>query len=388
MSFFAWVDFDQADRDRTRRIMDLFDQKDSRDELGLGSVRDALSDLLFPGTSTIQTRLRYMLFVPWIYRMAGATVGTSSARQDKARAYEIRLIDALVRGGETINVIGSEARDALKRLPSDVYWAGMLTFGIRRFQGSRTACLELAPSEADALWAAGIPDAPIGFLENGSKIDFTLRPEEADFIRDRLAQQAPDSLLTWLSRQNDAAECNMIWEHPQSSEWPNDIKVLVDHAERFSNLMHGASLLYNLMLSERAAQMQATEESVWHERIEDYTSRLSKWASDTPLETFEAWDLNDLWDQSRRTIHSVKPQTKRFVEDWRLTVANSKGDVAKDISARSLVRDREQRLKGLKSRFCNDGALTRWGGASGITPLGYRWRPVVMNHVRDLTRDK
>ena len=57
MSFFAWVDFDQADRDRTRRIMDLFDQKDSRDELGLGLVRDAQSDLLFPGTSTIQTRL-------------------------------------------------------------------------------------------------------------------------------------------------------------------------------------------------------------------------------------------------------------------------------------------------------------------------------------------
>jgi len=43
MSFLAWIDFDQADRDRTRRLMDLFGQEDSRDELGLGSVRDALS---------------------------------------------------------------------------------------------------------------------------------------------------------------------------------------------------------------------------------------------------------------------------------------------------------------------------------------------------------
>jgi hypothetical protein len=33
MSFLAWIDFDQADRDRTRRIMDLFDSEDSRDEL-------------------------------------------------------------------------------------------------------------------------------------------------------------------------------------------------------------------------------------------------------------------------------------------------------------------------------------------------------------------
>jgi len=45
MSFLAWIDFDQADRDRTRRIMDLFGQEDTRDELGLGSVRDALADL-------------------------------------------------------------------------------------------------------------------------------------------------------------------------------------------------------------------------------------------------------------------------------------------------------------------------------------------------------
>lgn len=84
MSFLAWIDFDQADRDRTRRIMDLFGQEDSRDELGLGSVRDALADLMFPGTSTIQTRLRYMLFVPWIYQMAGTQKGTAQ-RTPRAR---------------------------------------------------------------------------------------------------------------------------------------------------------------------------------------------------------------------------------------------------------------------------------------------------------------
>ena len=41
-----------------------FQEKESRDELGLGSVRDSFADQLFPGTSTIQTRLRYTLFVP------------------------------------------------------------------------------------------------------------------------------------------------------------------------------------------------------------------------------------------------------------------------------------------------------------------------------------
>ncbi len=38
--------------------MDLFREEEARDGLGIDAVRDALSDLLFPGTSTIQTRLR------------------------------------------------------------------------------------------------------------------------------------------------------------------------------------------------------------------------------------------------------------------------------------------------------------------------------------------
>lgn len=66
-STLSWIDRDSKARDRTLRILSLFQEKESRDELGLGSVRDSLADQLFPGTSTIQTRLRYMLFVPWIY---------------------------------------------------------------------------------------------------------------------------------------------------------------------------------------------------------------------------------------------------------------------------------------------------------------------------------
>jgi hypothetical protein len=36
-------------------IDDLFGVHDTRDELGIGSVRDAFADTLFPGTGTIMT---------------------------------------------------------------------------------------------------------------------------------------------------------------------------------------------------------------------------------------------------------------------------------------------------------------------------------------------
>lgn len=385
MSFLAWIDFDQADRDRTRRIMDLFGQEDSRDELGLGSVRDALADLMFPGTSTIQTRLRYMLFVPWIYQMAGALKGAAAARREYAQVLEIRLIEALLRGGETRNVIGSESREKLKRLPSDVYWAGLLTMGIRRFQGSRNACLEATPGEAAALWAAGLPSAPDGFLSSpDSAAVFRLRAEEAGFLRDRLAHEAPHSLLTHLSRQKIAADCDMIWCHPARSDWPDDIKTIVNHAEWFSYVMHGASLLYNLMLSEKAEQLQGADESVWNERIEKYSAKLDTWKEKMPDRLFDVRELTDLWELTHGTSHDVKHESRRFIKTWSDIVFETRGHVRDDRSARALVRNRETRLKGAKSRFRNDGALMRWSGASGTAMMNFRWQPVVTNHVRDL----
>ena len=69
-STLTWLDHDPTARERSLRILALFRVRDSRDELGLGAIRDSFSDKLFPGTSTIQTRLRYMLFVPWVYQGA------------------------------------------------------------------------------------------------------------------------------------------------------------------------------------------------------------------------------------------------------------------------------------------------------------------------------
>jgi hypothetical protein len=62
-------------------------------------VRDALANILFPGTSTIQTRARYFLLVPWIYRELEGREATGADIARLARRNEIRLIQALVEGG-------------------------------------------------------------------------------------------------------------------------------------------------------------------------------------------------------------------------------------------------------------------------------------------------
>ena len=67
-STFSWVDFSDEDREKMVQIIRQLRQQDTIDELGIGSVRDSMANILFPGTTTIQTRAKYMLFGPWILK--------------------------------------------------------------------------------------------------------------------------------------------------------------------------------------------------------------------------------------------------------------------------------------------------------------------------------
>jgi hypothetical protein len=99
--FPGWLDHDPSERERSQRILVLFHEKESRDELGLGSVRDAFADLLFPGTSTIHTRVRYFLFIPWIHRQLEADGVRSAELPRKLRLAETELGDKLRRAEHT-----------------------------------------------------------------------------------------------------------------------------------------------------------------------------------------------------------------------------------------------------------------------------------------------
>lgn len=52
----CWLDSSSASRRRAMEVIKLFEDKGAVDEIG--SVRDALSDSLFPGTSVLHTRAR------------------------------------------------------------------------------------------------------------------------------------------------------------------------------------------------------------------------------------------------------------------------------------------------------------------------------------------
>ena len=135
-STFSWLDTSEHERRRVLDAIDLFAESDAREELGLGTIRDGFANEFFPGTSTVQTRAGYFLFIPWIYRSLHERGVASADAAAKARGAEIQLIDALLESGDTDGVIGKLAKNKLKRLPSHAYWAGLAEWQIRQFGGS------------------------------------------------------------------------------------------------------------------------------------------------------------------------------------------------------------------------------------------------------------
>src|SRR4051794_22716051 len=107
MTGLHWLATSERERQQAFALARALQQKESRDELGIGTVRDALSDLLFPGTSTLHTRARYHLFIPWAYQSAVAHGGHSSLGA-RVKANEAQLIAALRDAGDLQGLIGRD----------------------------------------------------------------------------------------------------------------------------------------------------------------------------------------------------------------------------------------------------------------------------------------
>lgn len=62
----GWIDFSKADRDKVLDVINLLQEEGAVDELGIGIIRDWFANIFFLGTSTIQTRAKYFLIVPYV----------------------------------------------------------------------------------------------------------------------------------------------------------------------------------------------------------------------------------------------------------------------------------------------------------------------------------
>jgi len=388
-SSLTWIDYDPSEQERMKNILALFKEKDTLDELGLGAVRDAFSEILFPGLNTIQTRLRYMLIIPWLYiELEKARVPSRDIAR-RARDFEYRISECLVENGESEGVFGRLAGRQLKRLPSSIYWLGLGAWGIRRFEGSQDEYhrsldgiyarrksssykddgdVDFDP--ASVTWHLKIPPAPQDFPES---LDLKLTREESGFLLDCILRNQGHTLLAHLASSGGPAEVDFPWEHPRYAGFSDVHKEILYHARLFSQVMYGAVLLYNLMLSELKGE---------DEGVDRYTEWFGEWLGEIDIVEVREWDLRGLWNIVESPGHVIDLRTKGFVTTWVGSVSSNPGGLM-DSGARNLVRNREVDLKKGRSRFVSPAALDRWGGGSGLNRLDYRWN-VARNYLREL----
>lgn len=65
-SSLGWIDFSDNDRQKVLKVIELLKGEGTVDELGIGVIRNSLSDAMFPGITTIMTRAKYYFIVPRI----------------------------------------------------------------------------------------------------------------------------------------------------------------------------------------------------------------------------------------------------------------------------------------------------------------------------------
>jgi hypothetical protein len=383
-STLAWLDHDATARDRTRRILALFQEKRTVDQLGLGGIRDTFADLLFPGTSTIQTRLRYFLFVPWIYRRLEEDQVPASQFGAAARERELALVQPLLSTSDE-GVFGRVAGGDLKRLPSEIYWGGLGSWGIRRFDASpgqyhravdeiyrRRALMGQADAEsADApagitTWHPELPPPPADFPEQAT---LDLSVEEAGFLRDRIVAEHPSSLLAWLVLHSARTDVPFAWDHPRAGMTQDDHRTLLRHIRTFSLAMEGAPILYNHMLSMEAGRPALKQR---------YETQFGQWAALVTPEELDLWSLDEFFRIARRHgDRSITPQAEEFVRRWVALVRTRLAELLNAPEAHSLIRNREMMLKGARSLFRNRRALDEgYSGGLGLGRMTFRWGTV------------
>jgi hypothetical protein len=128
--------------------------------------------------------------------------------------------------------------------------------------------------------------------------------------------------------------------------------------------MHGAALSYNVQL----AKLRNHEELV-----EKHQISFNDWVATLPLDDVCNWSVNRLWELTVDHGHTISSQTRSFVQRWIEYTSKSPNSILTNTEALNLVKRREIKLKGIRSRFRNQRALEQWGGYSGVGKLVYRW---------------
>ena len=137
----GWLDKNQIEQDKIKVLLSLLQEKGTLDELGIGTIRDAFSNMLFPGITTIQTRAKYLVILLYLFQEADKKARKSAEKkvslsheklvqfinESQDSLVDVFKANALKTGMKERGVIGIRTRDVVQK-PSSIYWSALTTY--------------------------------------------------------------------------------------------------------------------------------------------------------------------------------------------------------------------------------------------------------------------
>lgn len=397
MSAIGWVDFSSEHREKVKSVIDMLATPGVIDELGIGVIRDSFSDSLFPGISTIQTRAKYFVTVPRIfkdYEKLPANKRRSKRLADYLNDQENLCMTALVEHHQDDpqdGIIGERfynKQGEVQRKPSSAYWVGIRQFGLirtelslqafcRRFANPDQALLELVQGSDKS--KGDDPDAS----EHGNEaiicpaydpnwmeqISLHLSGDEASFLSNQIAAKVPHSLLgqvlldpdlrtQFVGLPNEWNFTTLADEAPLVQVLPEELKRIILAARDFWQLMLGAHIKYNCLLQDRHGTRAKKEE---------FDTDWDNWRNELASFKWDRWTTGALWDQVKLHQRRVRNHTVQFVEDW---IDGVKNGLSSE-KLNTLVSEQERYNKKSRARLQPSAqeSVSDW---IGIGDLNYR----------------
>lgn len=209
---FGWVDYStQEQRDVLKTLNEL--NEDAVDALGLSVISDYYADKFFPGISTVQTRARYFVLVPYVFLELEKDAKKELERLEKDCADKLYKNNKHETGIIGLQFVENRKKGWVKRSPSDIYWNGLKTYDILKKDCSAKeliAFLKNSPSDigyagnknddfndTDDLENNSIWNQHLHTLCKKNKEVFSVlpTPDESAFLKEQICDKAQNSLI-------------------------------------------------------------------------------------------------------------------------------------------------------------------------------------------------
>jgi hypothetical protein len=235
-----------------------------------------------------------------------------------------------------------------------------------------------SPDKLASNWDVHLPSPPDDWF---SQVTFTLALGESEYLYQRIASSAPHSLLAHLimTHQVITEEQQFPWDVPYQTSLPDPLARQLLHARNFSEVIHGAALVYNLLLAEQKEGGEFIPH--YRDQLQGWWDRLKGRQHD-----LETWDRASFWRLMADCNTRVRGVTRKFVDQWMdlALTATSLSAIGDSSAARRLVTNQEHAVKPGRARIGTPRTTENWEGSSGSAQLNYRWNRPVRAIVNDI----